>query len=606
MSIPIDTYISTGTATSSKELGPLVDNGVLTSDLSRIPTLLLGVHLMVEHAKSLLTPLKSTNSTDVLSIPVPATELSGRTEEEIKTDKKTKLKNVRSKDLSGPFQGTTKLDIPFLTPPSSSKTATVSTESSNSKYHPWGSRFRAFLACMPPTVTAIGNCLSWTYEDFVYLDGSPAALTALRLVRELVKSYCVLYTKLVESNVIDGLQPYFTWVHFRWAMALIMSRQNMYSKEDGSRQFALVPLYDMVNHAPGKVTAYFVPGTNTLELNAMRDFSSGNELFMSYGHRTNTELLVYQGFLADNNSDTFSVTLPPIVSDLSTNTDPIAPLRLRLLANMQIVPEINARKHLTGIAIRSTIKANKQGNKEIPISLDNVSEAERWSLPFSFELEHTDNAKPEIPADLLAYCRVAALTKPDAIVALRILQNATVQVKAQLAAIAKAKAEAKLARRNAKLNRQKQSGGHGHSHNGVACGGHGHSHSNHGHSHGPNEECDSDEEDDDFSDEDGDTAHGHSHGGQPCGGHGHSHGGEEEELPPIYLPFVSESNETAARSMAKTALENFRNQLQGNTIGSNNANSTTYSNDGYRSFIAKYRNYIVQDIQGSLAALESA
>ncbi|RYG47672.1 hypothetical protein EON67_08355 [archaeon] len=48
----------------------------------------------------------------------------------------------------------------------------------------------------------------------------------------------------------------FTWAHFKWAITIVMSRQNRVPNPvDGDHDLALVPLYDMVNHVPVRYRA---------------------------------------------------------------------------------------------------------------------------------------------------------------------------------------------------------------------------------------------------------------------------------------------------------------------------------------------------------------
>jgi hypothetical protein len=181
MRIPLAANLSTETAMESAELGPLVENGVF-ADLSSMPTLLLGVHTLIEHAKCLL----AAPTPDDLAVPVPCTELGGRTEAQIKADR-AKAFQARKASAGGKVPAEmmgTKLSLA----------------------HPWGSRWRAFLSLLPRSTDEIGNCMAWKAADFKALAGTRAGHVGARLLRDVAKSYCSMYTSFVEVGVIDGLQ----------------------------------------------------------------------------------------------------------------------------------------------------------------------------------------------------------------------------------------------------------------------------------------------------------------------------------------------------------------------------------------------------------------
>lgn len=65
--------------------------------------------------------------------------------------------------------------------------------------------------------------------------------------------------------------------------------------------FALIPLWDMINHANGHVTSRHDPTAQQTECVAMADFHAGEQIFMFYGERPNAELLLYSGFVMEYN-----------------------------------------------------------------------------------------------------------------------------------------------------------------------------------------------------------------------------------------------------------------------------------------------------------------
>ena len=138
-----------------------------------------------------------------------------------------------------------------------------------------------------------------------------------------------------------------------------MTRQNRVPLEGGSGEMALalVPAFDMFNHAPGELSADWVddaspaeaaaaaaageaasamPRADYLLLRAMRDFAPGDEVRIFYGSRTSADFLVFSGFVPRANAyDRLDVALPlPAVGP----ADPLAKVRLLLLRNCAVVP----------------------------------------------------------------------------------------------------------------------------------------------------------------------------------------------------------------------------------------------------------------------------
>jgi hypothetical protein len=372
-----------------------------------------------------------------------------------------------------------------------------------------------------------------------------------------------------------------------------MSRQNMIlTRNARSECLGLVPLYDMVNHEPGQVASYFDAKAKGIELCANRDFVAGSELTMSYGGRPNTELLVFQGFaVADNHNDSVVLTVEKALGDPEgpPPSDPIAVLRTRMLENMDILPQTHAMPFLASAAIRAAASTGK------PASPATIPEADRWRYPFQFEVNERPYGGIVVPQALMSFCRVAALNKPDAVTALRLVQREMEAAAMSSAASAPSHghshggqpcgghghAHGGAGGGGGSGGGGSGGGGHGHSHGGQPCGGHGHAHGGaggggggggHGHSHGG------------AGGGGGGGGHGHSHGGQPCSGHhaeeaeddhddeceddcdddhGHSHGGygHEEEPPAITLPRVSDANEEAARTLAAAAAQRLLDEL---------------------------------------------
>lgn len=183
----------------------------------------------------------------------------------------------------------------------------------------------------------------------------------------------------------------------------------------------LFQLFDMVNHESGPISTWFDeadgPGTPTvLGLNALRDFSPGEQLFMSYGSRPPLQLVMYMGFVNDRDPATNEAHLSVLFDAMPPpSEDRLARLRVTILNGLKITPA-----HHAGRAIRSNpalverLRRQQDGllSKDESEALDRVL----WALPLTFLIKG-DGAPSH---DLLSFLRVRAISsKPDAAEALK-------------------------------------------------------------------------------------------------------------------------------------------------------------------------------------------
>lgn len=58
---------------------------------------------------------------------------------------------------------------------------------------------------------------------------------------------------------------------------------------------ALIPMWDLANHKDGEVTSSFNMEKNQMESAALTDFNKGDQIFIYYGARNNTNFLIHNG-----------------------------------------------------------------------------------------------------------------------------------------------------------------------------------------------------------------------------------------------------------------------------------------------------------------------
>lgn len=104
----------------------------------------------------------------------------------------------------------------------------------------------------------------------------------------------------------------FLYDDFIWAVSCVMSRQNEIPSKPGhlSPTLALIPLWDLCNHKSGHISTFFNVESSTCDCYAQCKFKIDEEFTIFYGPRTNSELLLQQGFVyLPNQSDYYPMKL---------------------------------------------------------------------------------------------------------------------------------------------------------------------------------------------------------------------------------------------------------------------------------------------------------
>ena len=174
----------------------------------------------------------------------------------------------------------------------------------------------------------------WSLSDIELIKGTPIFRDVLRTLTIAVRAYYEAYLAVFVHEMMR--KSLFTYDTFIWALSAVYSRQNMVpaletinspeyqaaiaeiqkqqsgeSASTGASSsvveklppaksvLALIPGFDMFNHEAGEMTSDFVFERNNLVLKSMKALKSGEQAYMSYGDRPNSELLLQQGFVPD-------------------------------------------------------------------------------------------------------------------------------------------------------------------------------------------------------------------------------------------------------------------------------------------------------------------
>lgn len=119
--------------------------------------------------------------------------------------------------------------------------------------------------------------------------------------------------------------PTFSYRDFRWAVGVVMTRQNRIpGKKDPSKSaLALIPGWDFCNFKYGELATQYndevsrsaSPYRISVEIECaqahesesftMENVKEGKQIYIHYGNRPNSKLLLFSGFIADDNKSDY-------------------------------------------------------------------------------------------------------------------------------------------------------------------------------------------------------------------------------------------------------------------------------------------------------------
>jgi len=143
----------------------------------------------------------------------------------------------------------------------------------------------------------------WKMSDMIFLKGSKISLATKYLKKKLDFQFYNLKERLFLQNLLIFPEEIFNLQSWEWAMTLLFSRA-IYLQN--SKRIAIVPYGDLLNHNPFS-TSYIdsksIPFSNNIEI-AMysdRSYNKFDQIFTTYGPKTNLELLLLYGFSSERN-----------------------------------------------------------------------------------------------------------------------------------------------------------------------------------------------------------------------------------------------------------------------------------------------------------------
>uniref|UniRef100_A0A6U1X1Q7 Rubisco LSMT substrate-binding domain-containing protein n=1 Tax=Vannella robusta TaxID=1487602 RepID=A0A6U1X1Q7_9EUKA len=160
------------------------------------------------------------------------------------------------------------------------------------------SQYRAYLDILPGSYP--NHPLSWTDEELAETAGTGLDNTSKSIKQLLQKVFEHLSEKLVQAN--PSLFPGWSFEKFVWAFQTVNSRSWTVTNENNEKESVLVPLADMLNHAPGAGLGGLSYDKTYFMINATKDYATGDQVFDNYGAKSNFDLLSTYGFVLEDNA----------------------------------------------------------------------------------------------------------------------------------------------------------------------------------------------------------------------------------------------------------------------------------------------------------------
>eukprot|EP00977_Amphora_coffeiformis_P009644 scaffold2219_cov177-Amphora_coffeaeformis.AAC.20 len=204
--------------------------------------------------------------------------------------------------------------------------------------------WNAYMGVLPD-VEEVNPTFTWPDEDLAFLEGSPVIAATKSLQMKLQREYDALLggkDGLIAKYPDRFPAEHFTYENWLWAFTMLFSRAIRLRNLKQGETLALVPYADLINHSPFS-QAYidareagdwiFKNGEEEVILYADRGYRRMEQIYISYGPKSNAELLLLYGFAVERNpynSVDVTVSISPrtasFVKELNDDSIPVDPL----------------------------------------------------------------------------------------------------------------------------------------------------------------------------------------------------------------------------------------------------------------------------------------
>lgn len=172
------------------------------------------------------------------------------------------------------------------------------------------SKYKPYMDILPD-VNEVNPTFTWSESDLNFLQGSPVIAASISLRRKLQREYDMLLTNDLMIKYPQRFDPtqycYENWI---WAFTMLFSRAIRLRNIQSGEILAMVPYADLINHSPYSQSYIdaqetgdwlFKTGEEEVVLYADRGYRRMEQIYISYGPKSNAELLLLYGFAVERN-----------------------------------------------------------------------------------------------------------------------------------------------------------------------------------------------------------------------------------------------------------------------------------------------------------------
>jgi len=205
-----------------------------------------------------------------------------------------------------------------------------------------------------PEVEEVNPTFTWKDEDLAFLEGSPVVAATRSLQMKLRREYDALLGG--EDGLIAKFpdrfpKEHFTFENWEWAFTMLFSRAIRLRNLRVGERLAMVPYADLINHSAFSQAFIdaresgdwlFKNGEEEVILYADRGYRQMEQIYISYGQKSNAELLLLYGFALERNpynSVDVTVSIAPRTAEVAAanegvEVDPLAQEKIDFLESV--------------------------------------------------------------------------------------------------------------------------------------------------------------------------------------------------------------------------------------------------------------------------------
>ncbi|XP_073011218.1 ribulose-1,5 bisphosphate carboxylase/oxygenase large subunit N-methyltransferase, chloroplastic [Typha latifolia] len=156
------------------------------------------------------------------------------------------------------------------------------------------SRWSSYISALPRQPYSL---LYWSRSELdTYLVASPIRERAIERITDVIGTYNDLRTRIFSKYPDLFPEEVYNMETFRWSFGILFSRLVRLPSMDG--KVALVPWADMLNHSSEVETFLdYDKSSQGIVFMTDRSYQPGEQVFISYGKKSNGELLLSYGFV---------------------------------------------------------------------------------------------------------------------------------------------------------------------------------------------------------------------------------------------------------------------------------------------------------------------